>query len=93
LDFDFHFARGLRTVRERPSDSPREDFPCGQSAAQSRTVRFFRVRLCWFGVLFWTVRVWWPDGPRPLCGRSAGATQIVRPGFCSSELVLWFLFV
>jgi hypothetical protein len=31
-------ARGLRTVRERPTDSPREDFPCGQSAVQSRTI-------------------------------------------------------
>jgi hypothetical protein len=60
LDFDFRFACGLRTVRKRPTDSPREDFPCGQSAVQSRTVRFFGVRLCWFGVLFGTVRVWWP---------------------------------
>jgi hypothetical protein len=91
--FDFRFARGLRTVRERPSDSPREDFPCGQSAAQSRIVRFFRVRLCWFRVLFRTVRVWWPDGPRPLRGRSAGPTRTGRPGFCSSELVLRFLSV
>jgi hypothetical protein len=93
LDFDFGFARGLWTVRKRSSDSTREDFPCGQSAAQSRTVRFFRVRLCWFGVLFRTVRVWWPDGPRPLRGRSAGPTRTVRPGFCSSELVLRFLSV
>jgi hypothetical protein len=93
LDFDFRFARGLWTVRERPSDSPREDFPCGQSVVQSRTVRFFRVRLCWFGVLFRTVCVWWPDGPRPLRGRSAGPTQSVRPGFCSLELLLRFLFV
>jgi hypothetical protein len=93
LNFDFRFARGLRTVCERPSDSPREDFPCGQSAVQSRTVRFFGVRLCWFGVLFRTVRVWWPDGPRPLRGRSAGPTWTVPTGYCSSELVLRFLFV
>jgi hypothetical protein len=79
-------ARDPRTVREKI-------FPCGQSAAQSRTVRFFRVRLCQFGVLFRTVHVWCPDGPRPLHGRSAGPTRTVRPGFCSSELVLRFLFV
>jgi hypothetical protein len=93
LDFDFRFARGLRTVCERPTDSPLEDFPCGQSAVQSRTVRFFVVRLCWFGVLFRTVRVWWPDGPRPLRGWSAGPTRTVRIGYSSSELVLRFLFV
>jgi hypothetical protein len=93
LDFDFRFARGLRMVRERPTDSPREDFPCGQSAVQSRTVRFFGVRLCWFGVLFRTVRVWWPDGPRPLRQRSASPTRTVRTGYCSSEPVLRFLFV
>jgi hypothetical protein len=79
-------ARDPRTVREKI-------FPCGQSTAQSRTFPFFRVRLCWFGVLFRTVRVWWPDGLRPLRGRSAGPTRTVRPGFCSSELVLRFLFV
>jgi hypothetical protein len=93
LDFDFRFARGLLTVRERPTNSPREDFPCGQSAVQSRIVRFFRVRLYWFGVLFQTVCVWWPDGPRPLRSRSAGPTRTVRTGYCSSELVLRFLFV
>jgi hypothetical protein len=38
LDFDFRFARGLQTVRERPTDSPLEDFPCGHSAVQSRIV-------------------------------------------------------
>jgi hypothetical protein len=86
-------ARDPRTVRERPTDSPREDFPCGQSAVQPRTVQFFWVRLCWFGVLFRTVRMWWPDGPRPLRRRSAGPTRTVRTGYCSSELVLRFLFV
>jgi hypothetical protein len=93
LDFYFRFARGLRTVCERPMDSPREDFPCGLSAVQSRTVRFFGMRLFWYGVLFRTVRVWWPDGPRPLRGWSAGPTRTVRTGYCSSELVLRFLFV
>jgi hypothetical protein len=74
--------------------------PGGQSAGAWRTVRvlladgpLFGVRLCWFGVLFQIVRVWWSDGPRPLRGRSAGPTRTVRTGFCSSELVLRFLFV
>jgi hypothetical protein len=79
------------------------DGPCvpgGQSAGAWRIVRvlpadgpLFGVWLCWFRVLFQTVRVWWPDGPRPLRGRSAGPTRTVRPGFCISELVLRFLFV
>jgi hypothetical protein len=42
---------------------------------------------------FWTVCVWWPDGPRPLRGRSAGPTRTVRTGYCSSELVLRFMCV
>jgi hypothetical protein len=79
------------------------DGPCvpgGQSAGAWRTVHvlpadgpLFGVWLCWFGELFWTIRVWWPDGPRPLRGWSAGPTRTVPTGFCSSELVLQFLFV
>jgi hypothetical protein len=78
-------ARDPRTVREKifRADSPR--FNHGQSN--------FSGCDCWFGVLFRTVCVWWPDGPRPLRGRSAGPTRTVCTGYCSSRLVLRFLFV
>jgi hypothetical protein len=39
------------------------------------------------------VRRAFSDSPRVVAGRSAGSTRTIRTGFCSSELVLRFLFV
>jgi hypothetical protein len=79
-------ARDPRTVREKI-------FPCGQSAAQSRTVRGSITDSPIFQGAALLVRSAFSDSPRVVAGRSAGPTRTVRPGFCSSELVLRFLFV
>jgi hypothetical protein len=98
LDFVFRFARGLRTVRERPTGSPQEDFPCGQSAVQSRTVGFFGVRL----LLVWSAFL---ESPRVVAGRSATPSRTVRRSHtdsphrllqfraCASVLVFCFHFL
>jgi hypothetical protein len=86
-------ARDPLTVHEKifRADSPRfnhgqSDFSgCGSIGSEC----FFEQSTCGGR----TVRDPFADGPRPLRGRSAGPTWTVRTGYCSSELVLWFLFV
>jgi hypothetical protein len=84
LDFDFRFARGLRTVREKifRVDSPR--FYHGQSDFSGcdsvGSEYFFRQSACGG----WTVRDPFADGPPTTHGQSAQAIAVHSLCFGSS---------